>query len=125
MADRLADAEQMAFVCSFPRRATYSEIAAACRGEFGVPRAWSVAEIAVVWSARHRNRRRLTLDDKPGVLAYIDDRADRWTLDEIVAGIAKEHKLVVPRSTVYDEVVRSRARAVASLINVARRAAPP
>lgn len=80
------DNDMRTFIESQPRHASFSDIATACREKFGDV-AWSRSEIINYWQKAHPIQKgrtaRIDLDNE--VRVFIEDRAGRMTLDELVA----------------------------------------
>lgn len=85
--DIYADTEVRDFIDAQPRHMTYTEMAAACLARFGEERAWPRPKIVRYWQLRHPTikGKPARLDHDADVRDFIEDRAGRITLDEMVA----------------------------------------
>jgi hypothetical protein len=125
-ANPYGDEEQRAFIECCPLSMTYSELAGACLGRFGTPRAWPRQKIMDYWMAKHRARSgpRSFADNDPELAHFIEDRAARGTIDSIrgEAIIAFGKPRVPSRSAIHEflQSLHSRARRRASQAMIAR-----
>jgi hypothetical protein len=81
------DTEQAAFIDGLPIAMTFSGIASACLGRFGPERAWPRHKIGDYWFARHGTNLRSRFSRDPEIAVYVEDRAGRWTIKQLRAGL--------------------------------------
>jgi hypothetical protein len=80
-----ADPDQVAWIERQPRQLTYTELAGRCLDHFGPDRAWTVDHIRTYWQSAHQTMARLPIERDGELLAFLQDRVGRATVDEMLA----------------------------------------
>lgn len=106
------DREVAAFIDGLPRYLTYSEIRSALVRRFGENRAWSELAIVEYWTTRSPQRRRhlSRFDRDPELTAFVADRLDRLTLDDLAAACRERFgaERAPSRSALHRHAIRRR-----------------
>jgi hypothetical protein len=114
--DSPCDAEVAAWVKAQPRQLTFSELAAACRAQFGPERAWDAETLRRYWHSTPRPRHPSPIERDAELLAFLRDREGRLTGDELLSECAGHFPAgrVPSRSALYRWTSRERTRRRAS-----------
>jgi hypothetical protein len=105
---KTADRDIARFIESLPRTMTYSDIEDACRERFG-DRAWSREKIMSYWMTMHppKQRNRFKAEENPRVAVFIEERAGRLTLNELLTDCRREFGAAAPSRSSIQRYVKA------------------